>query len=74
MPGPNNEDIEKLFTYRRWTEQEVAVFAPLRAMGKELALKILEVVPECPQRTRAINAIHEAVYLINTAVSVNPPE
>lgn len=71
MSWLNDQDIEKLFTYRRWTSEEVAMFAPLREEAKQLALKINNLVPDCPQKTRAINAIHEAVYLINTAVSVH---
>lgn len=72
MPYIRDEDIEKLFTYRRWTENEVATFKPIREAGKQLALQINALVHDCPQKTRAINAIHEAVYLINTAVSINP--
>jgi uncharacterized protein YoxC len=74
MPYLENEAIEKLFTYRRWTEEEVQTFQPLREEAKQLALKINEIVPDSPQKTRAINALHEAVYLINTAVSIYPKE
>lgn len=74
MSYVRDEDIEKLFTYRRWTDEEVETFKPIRFAGKQLALQINKLVPNCPQKTRAINAIHEAVYLVNTAVSVNPPD
>jgi len=68
------EDIEKLFTYRRWTEAEVEVYRPLREEAKALAHHINQKVPECPQKTRALNALHEAVYLVNTAATLHPLE
>lgn len=74
MPYIRDEDIEKLFTYRRWSEEEVETFKPIRFAGKQLALQINKLIPDCPQKTRAINAIHEAVYLINTAVTLHPNE
>ena len=74
MSWLSEEDIEKLFTYRRWTPEEVEAYRPLREHGKQLALEILCTVPECPQKTRAINAIHEAVYLVNTAATLHPME
>lgn len=70
----SEEAIEKLFTYRRWTPEELEVYRPLREHAKALALEVLHTVPECPQRTRAINALHEAVYLINTAATLYPLE
>jgi hypothetical protein len=74
MPWLTDDDIQKLFTYRRWSEQEVEMYRPIREQGKALALAIQNIVPECPQKTRAINAIHEAVYLINTAATLHPLE
>lgn len=68
----SEENIESLFTYRRWTEAEVEAYRPLREEAKQLAHHINEVVPDCPQKTRAINALHEAVYLVNTAATLNP--
>ena len=43
-------------------------------MALTLAKNINETVPESPYKTRAINALHEAIYLVNTAVTLNPPE
>ncbi len=68
----SHEDIDNLFTYRRWTEEEVEVYRPLREEAKALAHHINETVPDCPQKTRAINALHESVYLINMAATLNP--
>jgi hypothetical protein len=68
------EDIEALFTYRRWSEAEVEVYRPLREEAKALAHHINTVVPDCPQKTRAIHALHEAVYLVNTAATLHPLE
>lgn len=70
----SSEDIERLFTYRRWSEKEVDTYRPLREEARALAHHINEVVPDCPQKTRAINALHESVYLINTAATLYPLE
>lgn len=72
MPYLSEEDINKLFTYRRWSETEVEKFRPLREEARALAHKINNLVPDSPQKTRAINALHESVYLINTAVTLHP--
>lgn len=74
MPWFSDEDIDKLFTYRRWSVEEVEKYRPLREAAKELAHQLNAVVPECPQKTRAINALHEAVYLVNTAATLYPLE
>lgn len=66
------EDIDRLFTYRRWTETEVEIYRPLREEARALAHHINDILPECPQKTRAINALHESVYLINTAATLHP--
>jgi len=68
----SKEDIDALFTYRRWSEAEVEVYRPLREEARTLAHHINNVVPECPQKTRALNALHESVYLINTAATLHP--
>jgi len=70
----SSEDIDALFTYRRWSEAEVEVYRPLREAAKALAHRINNTVPDCPQKTRAINALHESVYLINTAATLHPLE
>ena len=67
-------DIDLLFTYRRWSESEVEKFRLLREEARGLAHKINAIVPDCPQKTRAINALHESVYLINTAVTLHHRE
>lgn len=74
MPYMSVDDIDRLFTYRRWTETEVEKFRPLREEARSLAHKINALVPDSPQKTRAINALHESVYLINTAVTLHHKE
>lgn len=70
----SEEDIEKLFTFRKWTPAEVDMYRPLREEARQLAQHINEIVPDCPQKTRAINALHEAVYIVNTAATLYPVE
>lgn len=66
-------DLEKMFTYRAWSEEEVLKYRPLRGMTLTLAKTYNALLPESPYKTRAINALHEAVYLMNTAITLNPP-
>jgi hypothetical protein len=68
----SEQAIDELFTYRRWSAEEVEHYRPLREEAKKLAHHINETTPDCPQKTRAINALHEAVYLINTAATLHP--
>lgn len=68
------EYVEKLFTFRKWSPEEVEEYSFLREECKEIALLVLDKVPECPERTLAIRSLHEAVYFINTAVTLHPKE
>jgi len=66
--------ILKLFTYRKWSDAEVARYKPLREKAMEYAMAIYNTVPACPERTLAIRAIHQASILVNTAVTLHPLE
>jgi hypothetical protein len=68
------EDIEKLFTYREWTDAEVAKFKPLRIMAMAYAQAIVDNVPSCPEQTLAIRAIHQASMLVNVAATLHPED
>lgn len=65
-------DIERMFTYRPWTEEEVKKYRPLRDMAKELGLEIVRRVPDSPERTLAIRALHDASMKVNLAISMHP--
>lgn len=74
MAGFSHDDIDKLFTYRKWTDSEVARYAPLRGFAKDLAHAIISVVPSCPEQTLAIRALHECSMLVNVAATLHPEE
>jgi hypothetical protein len=61
--------VERNFTYRRWTEEEIKKFRPLREFAKEYALKIQELVPECPEKEHAFTRLEETIYFINAGIS-----
>lgn len=66
------EDIERMFTYRKWTVEELERYTPLREMAKQLALEIVRRVPDSPERTLAIRALHDASMKVNLAISMHP--
>jgi hypothetical protein len=61
--------VERNYTYRRWTEEEIKKFRPLREYAKEYALKIQELVPECPEKEQAFTHLEETIYFINAGIS-----
>lgn len=65
-------DVERMFTYRPWTDEEVRKYRPLRDMAKELALEVVRRVPDSPERTLALRALHDASMKINLAISMHP--
>lgn len=65
----DKETIERNFTYRRWTLEEIEKFRPLREFAKEYALKIQELVPECHEKEQAIDHLEETIYFINAGIS-----
>lgn len=75
MAYPNSDtDIERMFTYRKWTDAEVEKYAVLRHYAKQYALSVLHLLPESVERTLAIRAIHDASMKVNLAVSMHPLE
>lgn len=72
MPYMTEADIERMFTYRPWTEEEVRKYRPLREMAKELGLEIVRRVPDSSERTLAIRALHDASMKVNLAISMHP--
>lgn len=65
----DRQTIERNFTYRRWTLEEIEKFQPLRVMAKEYALLIFELVPESPEKEQAITHLEETIYFINAGIS-----
>ncbi|HEY9791468.1 MAG TPA: hypothetical protein V6D22_13780 [Candidatus Obscuribacterales bacterium] len=61
--------VDELFTFHAWTpamvEEGQAIREKLAAAYKE----ILSLVPPCPTRTRALNALTDCRMLVNTAIT-----
>lgn len=68
----DNDTIRRNFTYRPWSDEEVAKFRPLRIEAMNLAIKINEMVPDSPEKTLAIRDLEDAVYHMNSAISRYP--
>lgn len=64
------ENVVAVFTYQPWTEDQTARGQRIRDSLVAAAKVILTDVPECPARTRAINALVDARMLANSAISL----
>jgi hypothetical protein len=65
----DRETIVKNFTYRRWTAEEIEKFQPLREMAKQYALRVFDLVPDCPEKEQAIIHLEETIYFVNAGIS-----
>lgn len=70
----NTGEIVQRFTYRKWSDQEVEKYRPLRAKAMEYALLIDQLVPDCPEKEQAILEIHRISMLVNLACTMHPLE
>lgn len=67
-----HDDIVRNFTYRPWTPEEVDKFKPLRIEAMNLAIEIVDKVPDSPERTLSIRHLEYAVFMMNAAISRYP--
>lgn len=64
------ENVKAVFTYQPWTPEQTARGEAVRNKLIDAVDTILDVVLECPARTRAINALVDARMLANSAISL----
>lgn len=70
----NLENIEELFTYQPWNNDQTARGVAIRTALVEAGKVILRRSPRCPLRTRALNALFDARMLANAAISFEERE
>ena len=63
------EEIENLFKYQPWTPNKVRRGEEVRSKLIEAYISMIDNVPPCPTRTRALNALTDARMLANAAIS-----
>lgn len=63
------ENVEHAFTYQAWNEDQLARGREVTAALIAAAKAILQNVPECPMRTRALNNLVDARMIANAAIT-----
>ena len=62
-------DLDNLFTYYAPTGNQTDRYAALRAKGKELAQRILDLTPPGADQSAAIRLVCEAIWTANAAIA-----
>jgi hypothetical protein len=61
--------VDDLFIYHPWAEEQIARGSAVRSALQDAYEMIIEVVPPCPTRTRALNCLTDARMLANAAIT-----
>ena len=64
-----HENVEELFTYHTWNEEQTAHGVKVREALVNAATVILDEVPDSPDRTVAIRKLREARMDCNSAIT-----
>ena len=64
--------LENNFRYHSPTPEKQVKFEKLRATAKSLAYLMMEMCPECPERTDAIKHLEMSNMLVNAGIARNP--
>lgn len=63
------DNVDAAFRYQSWNSDQVARGEQVREALVAAAKAILRTVPECPQRTRALNHLIDARMIANAAIT-----
>lgn len=69
-----NADIEKRFTYKNPTLDQICAMNIVRHKGKELAMLIDQLCPDCREKSLSITNIEDAVMWANSGIVRNRGE
>lgn len=69
--GVTLENLDWVFTYHAPTEDQRERYGLIAAASKNLARVILEVCPQCADRTAAIRKVREAKMTANAAIATH---
>ena len=68
---PTDEQLDHRFTHHPPKGDQVVRYGEIRAKLAEAAKFIRDRTPVCPEQTRSINALDEAMFLANAAIAHN---
>ncbi len=63
--------INNTFTYHSPTTEQIAIYAVLRDMGRNMALYLNEVCPESREKSLAITRLQECIQMANAAIAIH---
>lgn len=66
---PTEAELRDRFTYHPPKGDQAERYATIRATILSTAMFIVEQTPCCPEQTRALNALDEAMFLANAAIA-----
>jgi hypothetical protein len=70
MGRVTKENLEKVMTYNKPDAEQVKAHGAIQKMAIEACLVIIDNVPECADRTTAINLIRQARERANAAIAL----
>lgn len=62
-------EINDLFEYHPWNDEQMRHGYEIRTILATAFSVLINHVPPCPQRTRALNMLHDARMLANAAIT-----
>jgi hypothetical protein len=71
---PTQEELANKFDHHVPFGDQGERYSRVRAVLKEACLRCVHMTPCSPEQTRAVNAMHEAMMLFNSAIALNERE
>lgn len=68
---PTFEQLSNRFTYHAPKGDQTGRYEKIRAIIQQAAIDCVGMTPCCPEQTRALNALDEAMFLFNAAIARN---
>ena len=70
---PTKEQLAKRYNHHPPVGNQAAEYGQVREAIKQCAETCVELTPVCPEQTRALNALDEAMFLFNAAKARHEP-
>lgn len=71
LPAQTVAELENRFTYHAPAEDQVPRYNTLRQAGKEMALLIVNFVPQGREQSLALTKVEEAIFWANAGIARN---
>lgn len=68
-PKPSKADLERRFNHHPPHGDQTQRYGAVRASIRQAAAECVDLTPVCPEQTRALNALDDAMFLFNAAIA-----